>query len=268
MGSYFEGQIVWLTGGGSGLGQEMALEFARQGATVAVTGRREDRLNAVVQLLEEQGARGLAVPCDVTDDAAVKAAVETVVDAFGRIDVVVANAGFAVSGRVAELSHEEWRRQFDVNVLGLVSTIRHSMPELEKTSGRIGLVASVASFLSPAGSGAYCASKHAVRSIGSSLSAELAGSGVSCTTIHPGYVKSEIGRVDNAGQFQSGSRDKRPANLLWPTDKAARVMVRAIRKRKREYVFTWHGLFGVWMSRHFPRLTFWILSRNQRLSAR
>ena len=264
----FDEQVVWLTGGGSGLGREMALEFARQGATVAVSGRREDRLKEVVQALEEQGARGLAVPCDVTDEPSVQAAVASVVEAFGRIDVVVANAGFAVSGRVAELSHEEWRRQFDVNVLGLVSTVRHAMPELRKTSGRIGLVASVASYLSPPGSGAYCASKHAVRSIGTSLSAELSGSGISCTTIHPGYVESEIGRVDNDGQFQSGSRDKRPSKLLWPTDKAARVMVRAIRKRKREYVFTWHGLFGVWMSRHFPRLTFWILSRNQKLSAR
>ena len=88
----FRDRVVWITGAGSGLGRALALEFARQGADVAVSGRREERLLETVAAVEAEGRRGLAVPCDVTDDSAVEAAVSAVIHEFGKLDVAVANA--------------------------------------------------------------------------------------------------------------------------------------------------------------------------------
>jgi short-subunit dehydrogenase len=88
------------------------------------------------------------------------------------------------------------------------------------------------------------------------------GTGVSCTTIHPGFVVSEIARIDNEGEWHPERPDARPAILMWPTDKAAKVMVNAIMKRKRNYVFTTHGRVLVWLQRWFPGLVRTIISKG------
>ena len=262
MNTEFADKVVWITGGGSGIGAALAAEFARRGADVAVSGRRLDRLESVVASVQALGRRGLAVPCDVTSEADVAAAVATVVRTFGRLDVAVANAGFSVAGRIESLSAEAWRRQLDVNVVGVAITARHALPHLRETGGRLALVASVAAQITGPGFGAYAASKYAVRAIGQTLSAELHGSGVTCTTLHPGYVESEIARVDNDGTFHAERRDKRPAKLLWPADRAARTMVSAIGRRKREHVFTWHGKLGAFVGRHLPAVVHFAVTRS------
>ncbi|MCA9662278.1 MAG: SDR family NAD(P)-dependent oxidoreductase [Myxococcales bacterium] len=258
----FRDHVVWITGGGSGLGRALAVEFARQGADVAVSGRRADRLAEVVAAVEAEGRRGLAVACDVTDDDEVAAAVAAVIEGFGKLDVAVANAGFAVAGKIEVLPIDAWRRQFETNVFGLVSTIRHALPALRATGGRMALVASVAGMLATPKTGAYSASKYAVRAIGQTLAMELHGSGVSCTTIHPGFVASEIAQVDNDGRFDASRRDPRPNKLMWSAEAAARVMTRAIAKRRREYTFTGHGKLGGFLGRHAPGLVHLLMRRG------
>jgi NAD(P)-dependent dehydrogenase (short-subunit alcohol dehydrogenase family) len=247
-------RVVWITGASAGIGRAMALAFAEAGADVAVSARRADRLTEVVAGIAARGRRGLAIPCDVTDEQAIEATVEQVVEHFGRLDVAVANAGFVVRGRIEALDADAWRRQLDVNLIGLALTARHAIPALRRTRGRLALVGSVAGLLPAAGSGAYAASKAAVESVGRTLSVELHGTGVSCTTILPGFVESEIGRVDSQGVFHADREERRPARLLWPTERAARVMVRAIAKRRRTYVFTAHGRAAGLLARFVPGL--------------
>lgn len=260
----FENQVVWVTGGGSGIGRALALAFADEGAAVAVSGRREDRLEQVVEEIESHGAKGLAVRCDVADEASVAEAVQKVVRTLGGLDVAVANAGFSVAGRIEKLSAADWRRQLDVNVIGLAMTARYALPHLRERKGRMVLIGSVASMLATPGMGAYSASKSAVRAIGQALAVELHGTGVTCTTIHPGYIESEIAQVDNQGRFDASREDRRPQNLMWPADKAARVMVDAIAKRKREYTFTGHGKVGAFAGRHMPGLVHFGLTRTKK----
>ncbi|MGM0577777.1 MAG: SDR family NAD(P)-dependent oxidoreductase [Myxococcota bacterium] len=262
MAGRFDGKVAWITGGGSGIGRACALEFAGEGARVAVSGRRRERLDEVVRDIEGRGGEALAVPCDVTDEDGVAEAVRAVVERFGRLDVVLANAGYGVGGAIEKLSAEDWRRQLDVNVVGLVTTVRHALPELRETGGRIGLVGSVNAFVFTPKMGAYCASKAAVRAIGEVLAAELRGSGVSCTTVHPGFVESEIARVDKDNVHHPDRKDKRPSNLMWPADKAARVIVRAVHRRQREKVFTGHGKVAAWLGRHTPGLVNRLVSRG------
>lgn len=253
----FEKKVVWITGASSGIGKEMAIQFARQGAKVAVSARRKERLLELVNQIGQMGGEALVVPCDVTREEDVKGSVEKVVEHFGKLDIAIANAGFGVGGKIEKLSAADWRRQMDVNVVGLTSTIKQSLPYLRKSQGSIVLMGSVASMISSPAGAAYAASKAAVRAIGQVVAMELHGSGVSCTTIHPGFIESEIGQVDNDGVFREDWQDKRPQNLVWPVDKAVKVMLKGIKKRKREMVVTRHGKILGFLGRHFSGLVHW-----------
>lgn len=256
----FENKIVWVTGGGSGIGKAMAMEFAKQGAKLVVSGRRKERLDEVVAAIGEE--RALALPLDVTNEEAVHAAAKQIQEHFGGLDVAVANAGFGVAGRIEKLTADDWRRQFDVNVVGLTTTVRAALPLLRERGGRVALLGSVMSQLTVPGNGAYASSKYAVRAIGQTLSMELAGSGMSCTTLHPGFVESEIGQVDNGGVFDDSRKDPRPQRFMWTSARAAKVCVRAIASRKREFVFTGHGRVAAFLGRHFPGLNHLVGARG------
>lgn len=264
----FGDAVVWITGASSGIGRELARRFAEEGATLALSARRQSRLDELGRELRDRGTNALVVPCDVRDEVAVEKTVERIVGELGRLDVAVADAGFAVTGRIETLGAEDWKRQLDTNVVGLAMTARYALPALRKTGGRLVLVGSVASMVPTPGSGAYSASKAAVRAIGQTLAVECAGSGVTVTTIHPGFVHSEIAQVDNFGEHHADRKDRRPAQWMWSTGRAARVMVRAIHSRKREYVFTGHGKAGAFLGRHTPGLVHWALARSPGRSVR
>lgn len=258
----FKDKIVWITGASSGIGREMAIQFAQQGADIAVSARRTDRLRELVSEIEKMGRSALAVPCDVAVEEEVHQSVEQILAHFGKLDIAVANAGFGVGGKIESLTAEDWRRQMDVNVIGLTSTAKHALPHLRKTRGSIVLMGSVAAMISSPNSAPYNASKAAVRAIGQTLSMELHGSGATCTTIHPGFIESEIGKVDKTGVYRADWKDKRPANLMWPTDKAVKAMLKGIAKKKREVVITGHGKVMGFMGRHFPGVVHWATVRR------
>ncbi|MCB9779322.1 MAG: SDR family NAD(P)-dependent oxidoreductase [Alphaproteobacteria bacterium] len=260
----FDDLICWITGGGSGLGAALACELAARGGVVVVSGRREGPLQEVVGRIEAAGGRAEALPLDVTDEDAVREAAAAIVARHGRLDVAVANAGYAVSGRVEKLCAADLRRQLDVNVIGVLNTATAALPHLRESRGRLGLVGSVIVYAPAPGNGAYAASKAAVHALGQTLSVELKGSGVSCTTIHPGFVESDIARVDNQGVYHPDRKDPRPAQLMWTADAAARSMADGLHKRKREHVFTGHGKVAAFLGRHFPGLMALLLSQGKR----
>jgi NAD(P)-dependent dehydrogenase (short-subunit alcohol dehydrogenase family)/acyl dehydratase len=258
----FADHIVWITGGGSGIGRAVALAFAREGASVALSGRRAEKLAETVAAIEAIGARAIAVPCDVLDEGSIASAVRQVLDSWGSIDIVVANAGYSVMGRIEDLDLAYWRRQFDINVFGLVGTARATLPELRRTRGRLVLIGSVSAFVAMPKGAVYSASKAAVRSIGEALSMELRGSGVSCTTVHPAYVESDIVRVDNDGRLHEDRRDPRPKWLVWKADEAAKAIVSASYRRRREVVLSMYGKMAVGVSRFAPGLLHKVLGRG------
>lgn len=258
----FKNQIVWITGASSGIGRELALEFARQGATVAISARRMDLLELLVKDIESNGGSAKAFHCDVLDSNSIEQCVQQIIVTFGKLDIAIANAGFGVEGKIEALTDSDWNRQLAGNVTGLALTCKFALPHLRHTKGQIVLLGSVGAFLPNPNVGAYGASKAAVHSIGETLQVELLGTGVSCTTIHPGFVESNITRIDNQGLFHPEAKDPRPANLLWKTDKAARVMIRAIANRKKVFVFTGHGKIAVFLAKFFPSIARKIIAKG------
>ncbi len=255
-------KVVWITGASSGIGKAMAFEWARLGYKVVLSARRKELLEEIAVEIKNSGGEALVVPVDIMEEKSIENAVQIIITTSGRLDVAVANAGFGVFGSIDKLTAKDWNRQLQGNVTGLALTVKYAIPYLKQNQGRIGLVGSVGAYLPNPNVGAYGASKAAVHSIGLTLQVELMGTGVSCTTLHPGFVVSEIARIDNEGMWHPERPDPRPANLMWPTDKAAKVMVKAIIKRKRNYIFTTHGRVFVWLQRWIPGLLRKIVSKG------
>jgi short-subunit dehydrogenase len=251
-----EGKVAFITGASSGIGAAMAREFARRGADVVLLARRWERLEALALEVRARGRRALTIRCDVIVDEDLEKAVAETLEEFGRIDWVVANAGFGVAGAVHKLTIEDYRRQFETNVFGVLRTVQATREALIASRGSVAIMGSVMSYLAlPTGS-PYAMSKHAVGALARSFRAEMARHGVGVTLLAPGFVDSEIRQVDNQGEHHPDAKDRIPGWLSMDTDKAAAKLVKGTLKRKRVVVITGHGKIVVFLERHVP----WLVS--------
>ena len=201
--------VFLITGASSGIGAATARQASAAGHRLVLAARSTDKLEA---LAAELGGdeRAIAVTCDVTDFAQQEAMVQAAHDAFGRVDVVFANAGFGAARGFLEESPEQWRDMVLTNVLGCAYTIRAALPALKESVGHLLLTSSVAGRRALPGS-LYSATKHAVTAMAESARQELNDSGVRVTAIEPGMVDTPF-------------FDDRPSNALEPDDIARAVM--------------------------------------------
>lgn len=187
----FAGQRVLVAGASSGIGLACALLFAREGADVAVLARSRAGLDVAVRRLEAEGARALALPCDVTDREGVERAVGEAAERLGGVDVFVSAPAALVYGPFAELSPADFDRSFDVTFRGVVNAVRAVLPHLERAPrGRLVVVASMASKVPIPLHSPYVAAKHALRGFLNALRVELrhAGSSVAVCAVPPAFV--------------------------------------------------------------------------------
>jgi len=201
--------VFLITGASSGIGAATARQASAAGHRLVLAARSTDKLEA---LAAELGGdeRAIAVTCDVTDFAQQEAMVQAAHDAFGRVDVVFANAGFGAARGFLEESPEQWRDMVLTNVLGCAYTIRAALPALKESVGHLLLTSSVAGRRALPGS-LYSATKHAVTAMAESARQELNDSGVRVTAIEPGMVDTPF-------------FDDRPSNALEPDDIARAIM--------------------------------------------
>jgi short-subunit dehydrogenase len=247
-------KVALITGASSGIGAALALEFARQGAHVALVARRRDRLAAVASEVERLGRRAHVLVADVRFDDEVKRIVADTRVAFGRLDIVVANAGIAILGPVEQLTVDNYQQQFATNVFGVLRTIQATLPDLKLSRGRLVIIGSVAAYVSLPEVSPYSMSKAAVRALAEALRHELAPAGVSVTLVNPGFVASEMRRVNNEGHFLVDSHDPAPNWLIMPAAEAARRIVRGAARRRQEIIVTGHAKVMVFLQRHAPGL--------------
>lgn len=243
-----------ITGASSGIGAALARAFAREGANVVLLARRTERLKALATELISTGVEAIWETVDVTRRDQLDRAVAKTLSKFGRLDIAIANAGFGVAGPVQKLTADDYRRQFETNVFGVLNSVWATVPALEKSHGRLVLIGSVAGHVALPRNSAYSMSKFAVRALAGALAGELHPTGVSVTLISPGFLSTEIRKVDNRGALHEQVRDPVPEWLRMDPERAARRMLTAIYRRRRELVITGHGKFAVFMSRFAPGL--------------
>jgi short-subunit dehydrogenase len=249
-------QVVFITGASSGIGKATAEYYVKLGASVIINARHQDELTQIKSECKKinPNARVLPLAADVRNPEEINQAISEAVKVFGRIDVVIANAGFGVSGLIEKLTIDDFRRQFETNVFGVLNTLYASLEELKKTKGRFAITGSIYSYVSHGYLSAYCMSKHAVKALAEALYAEMKPKGVSVTLICPGIIESNIRRVDNLGNFHPDAVDPAPTWMQYSVQKTAKQIVTAVQKRKREVVISGHGKLSHFIQRHFPCL--------------
>lgn len=254
-------QVVLITGASSGIGRALAYELAKRGAHLILIARRLDRLQKLASELQPFPSRVVLLQGDVTIPGSIEAGVEKGVKELGKLDIVIANAGYNVRGSLEELTLDDYRRQFETNVFGVLRTIYASLAEIKKSKGSLVLIGSLGSYISLPNTSAYSMSKSAIQALADALSGELNSARVSVTLITPGMIVSEIRDVDKFGVYHPGKSEQNPSLLRMPADLAAQKMVDAIAGKKREKIITIHAKIGVWVKRFFPGMLAFLINQ-------
>src|SRR6266487_954447 len=189
----FSGKVALVTGGTSGIGKTTAIEFARAGAKVVLTGRREKEGAQVVGEIKKLGGDAAFVRTDVAKDGEVKAMVDFTIDKFGRLDVAFNNAGVEWKGPLDQATEAEYRRVFDINVWGVLNSMRHEIPVMLKNGG--GAIVNNSSVAGHVGLGevsSYIASKHAVEGLTKAVALEFAKQNIRINAVAPAAVATDM----------------------------------------------------------------------------
>ncbi len=259
----FDDKLVVITGGGSGIGRETALSFARLGAEIVVCDRNLASAKETTGLVAELGEEAHAFEVDVADEAAVQEFAAQVLERHGVPDVVVNNAGIGMAGSFLETSSEEFQRVLDINLNGVVYGCRAFAPMMVERGlgGQIVNISSLAAFQPQRAMGAYSTSKAAVLMFSECLRAELASSGVGVTAICPGVVHTNIVSTTHFTGVSEEEESKRQARFDriyerrgYPPSKVADQIVKAVVKDKAVLPVTPESWQGYWASRLTPGL--------------
>ena len=189
----FKDKVVLITGATSGIGKVSALAFADSGAKVVVSGRRESEGKAVVDEIKAAGGEATFIRADVAKESDVEALVAGTLAAYGRLDVAFNNAGVEMAGPIPDVKEEDYRRVFDINVWGVLNSMKHEIPALLKSGGgAIINTSSVAGHIGMAGASIYIASKHAVEGLTKCAALETAKQGIRINAIAPGTIVTDM----------------------------------------------------------------------------
>lgn len=248
-------KVVVITGGTSGIGKALAFEFGLKGSKIVITGRNQNALNEVASLLREQGVEVLAVSADVTsvDDNNRMAA--AAVSTFGRIDVLINNAGISMRAIFEEVDPEVIRKVMDINFYGAVYATKSCLPEVIRNSGSIVGISSIAGYRGlPARTG-YSASKFALNGFLESLRTELLKRGVHVLTACPGFTASNIRKRSLTEDGSAQGESPRAEEKMMTAEECAAHIYRATVRRKRTLVLTLQGKLVVFLNKWLPALT-------------
>ena len=188
------GKIALVTGGTGGIGREAAIVLAHAGAKVAVTGRRAEEGAESVRLIEEAGGEGLFVQMDVKNESDIQRTVEEIKTRYGRLDIALNNAGVETIGPVTEVDRETFEHVFDINVWGVLASMKHEIPlMLESGGGSIINLSSIAGHIGFAQMAIYISSKHAVEGLTKVAAIEYAQQGIRVNAVAPAVIDTAMG---------------------------------------------------------------------------
>jgi hypothetical protein len=220
------GRAVAITGATSGIGEATALQAAQAGASVALAGRRADRLEALAQRIEQEGGRAVAIPTDVAKEDSARAFVEQASEQLGRLDALVNNAGVMLLGPVMGADPAQWRQMLEVNCLGVLYCTHAALPLMaDAGGGHIVNVSSIAGRRAGAGVAVYNMTKFGVTAFSEALRQEALHVNVRVTTIEPGYVETELqGHNENPAVLQTMEKMLAKMDPLQAEDIASTIL--------------------------------------------
>ena len=243
----FKNKIVLITGASSGIGKQTAIEFAKLGSSIILVARRKNKLEQVENELKQFNVNTFVCTCDVSKKDQVEKMSKIVLEKFNSIDILVNNAGFAIYGSVYDLSINDIESQMETNYFGMIYCTKNFLPlMLEKKSGHIVNVASVAASFGLPGIASYCASKFAMLGFSEGLKHELSGTGVGITVVSPIMVKTAFFDHPSFKKMPKYS----PTSLNSKT--VAKAIVQASNSSRLEIITPSIVRIAVWLKHTFP----------------
>lgn len=223
------GEVAVVTGASSGLGAEMARQLGRMGMKVGLTARRESELREVAAFIHSEGGSAFVAPADAADPASFKAALGSLVEALGPVDLLIANAGIGISTTARNFSAESLDRMIRVNLTSVGYAIEAVLPRMIRDrTGQIVGISSLAGFRGLPGSSGYSATKAGLTALLEGLRPELTRHGIAVTTVHPGFVRTPM----TAGRSKF-------TPLMMDIEPAVRIILRGVAARRSRVDFPW-----------------------------
>ena len=244
--------VVLITGASSGIGKALALHYAAKGFRLSLCARRIEKLQELEKTLLVET---LSTRTDISQEEECRILIEKTVAHFGRIDILINNAGMSMRAAFLQTNTEVFRQVMQANFWGTVYCTRYALPYLLKTQGSLVGIISIAGYVGLPGRAAYSASKFAVRGFLDTLRIETRNTGVHVLVAAPGFTASEIRQKALTGGGNQQGESPRDEEKMMSAEECAYRIAKAIKKRKRTLILTWkEGKLTVWLSKHFPIL--------------
>ncbi|MBJ6116732.1 SDR family oxidoreductase [Pontibacter sp. BT310] len=248
-------KVVLITGGTSGIGKACAFAFGKAGAKVAVSGRNQQNLDQTSQELSAAGIKNVAINADVSKEADCLRMVQETVDRFGKLDVLINNAGISMRALFEDLDLDVIRKVMDINFWGTVYTTKFALPYIMAARGSVIGISSIAGYRGlPARTG-YSASKFAMHGFLETLRTEMLHKGVHVLIACPGFTASNIRNTALAANGQQQGESPRDEGNMMTAEEVADQILKATIKRKRDLVMTFQGKLTVFLNKWLPGLT-------------
>jgi short-subunit dehydrogenase len=258
----FEDKVAIITGSSRGIGKAVALALAKNGTKVVLNGRDELKLEKASKEFAEYGYEHIALAGDISDPEFCQQLVDATFDKYGKLDILINNAGLSAEGKLEDTSPDVFRKSFEVNVLGVIYPTRAAIPYLRETQGSIIITGSIAGFLGLPEYSAYSATKMALTALSQSLRIEVADSNIHVGLFYVGFAENDEQKtyINKDGEVEVmpiRSNFKR-----MPLEKVASIFLNGIAKRKRLHVLSGLGKFTWWISRLIPGIMEKIMTRR------
>lgn len=247
-------KVVLITGASSGIGRALAFAFGREGASIVICARKAESLQQVSSELEQAGITTLALVADVSLENDVKALIEQTIARFGRLDILINNAGISMRSMLIDTDPAVIQKVMDINFMGTVYATRYALPYIVQTKGSIVGISSIAGYRGLPVRAGYSASKFAMNGFLEAVRTELLHSGVHVLTACPGFTASNIrfSALDSHGNAK-GETMRDESNMM-SAEECADHILRAVKSRKRELILTTQGKLTVFINKLFPGL--------------
>ncbi|MCB2377343.1 SDR family oxidoreductase [Hymenobacter sp. BT635] len=249
-----KGKVVLITGATSGIGRACALVFGQAGAQVVVTGRDEARLAATAAELTQHGIVHRTVRADVGVEADSRRAVAETIAAFGRLDVLINNAGISMRAMFQDADLDVIRQLMQTNFFGTVYTTKFALPHLLASQGSIVGISSIAGYRGLPGRTGYSASKFAMQGFLEALRTELLPQGVHVLVACPGFTASNIRQTALAADGSAQGESPRDEGKMMTSEEVAGHLLKAVQQRRRDLVLTAQGKLTVFLNKWLPGL--------------
>jgi short-subunit dehydrogenase len=265
----FKDKVVLITGSSRGIGKATAVALSNLGASLVINGRDKERLIQVENLIKNSGGKVMSYCCDITNPDQVEKLIEETIKTYGKLDILINNAGVSMRGDFSDLNPEVFKSVFDINVLGTTNTTIKAIPFIKKSQGSIVFVSSVAGIRGLPSNSAYCASKMALRAIAESIRIEEVKSNIHVGLIMVGITEIEKNKKTIGADGSLITLKDRSNFKVLSLDEVAYSIINNIKKRKFRTTLSLMGRINAFMQSILPDLVERILVHSSnRIKAR